>query len=447
MIDFHGVILADEVAAQLADVSQRMHAAATDSDAPEVRVLVCGPPGVGKTAVMRALAEDARFTGIHAGAREVRAHYIGQSAVRLRGLFEKARSMAPALLTFDAFEHLFPKRGGSLDDFSDETVVELLMALDGIGRGGRGPAVCIAGEVVDLDRIDPAVLARIPLRIQLPSPDDECRKEILRRALVRHKVSLGANAEETLNQWTIRLRGSTGRDIEYFVRHEAEDAAAPTRDGNHLPADATPSDLVGDVRTQEPHADEALTSPGAPLPEPIDTAGESLDALGLTEPLLTQVRQSARLLRERERFREHHIALPAMLLFVGETQLALRCVRAFAADAKLPLRVVSGQIAVQSEQVHPDWLHSLLQAAIAAGPCVVAITDVEHVVPKHDASYFERVEVMVRPWTAVRRHLDAHRSASTYVPLVFTTSNVEAIDEGTRCRVVLSFELPPAAIA
>jgi SpoVK/Ycf46/Vps4 family AAA+-type ATPase len=73
-------------------------------------LLLAGPSGVGKTQVARTLAIESGLTFIAATTADVKANYLGQSGNRVKMLFERARSSAPAILFLDELDVIAPDR-------------------------------------------------------------------------------------------------------------------------------------------------------------------------------------------------------------------------------------------------------------------------------------------------------------------------------------------------
>jgi AAA+ superfamily predicted ATPase len=303
--------------------------------------------------------------------------------------------------------------------------------------------VCLVGEVIALDLVDRAVLSRIPTRIELPVPDDQCRAEILRRLADRAGVSLGPDPDTTIANWSSGLRGGTGRELEHFVRGIAQRqilstderrlVAAPT-DVSRTAADAPPPS------TQRSESAVAGTSGGKDS-DRCDAARESLSSLGIGDALLEQLQPKARLVRARDSDERIRTVLPRAFLFRGTTDAAMRCARAFAVEANLPCCVLDGADALAAERSNPGLLQARLDQIRTTGPCAVIITDAERLVAARGTSQYERA--MGTAWVALRRHFEAQRDCGPYVPLIFTTTDLETMDQAILLGVTLRFELPP----
>lgn len=76
-------------------------------------VLLCGPPGCGKTLLAKAVANEAGVNFISVKGPELLNMYVGESERAVRQCFQRARNSAPCVIFFDEFDSLCPKRSDS----------------------------------------------------------------------------------------------------------------------------------------------------------------------------------------------------------------------------------------------------------------------------------------------------------------------------------------------
>ncbi len=175
--------------ANLDDVKQRLTEAViwpmTDPDRfsrlgiePPRGLLLFGPPGTGKTYVLRALAHESGAAFFAVKGAELLDKYVGESERGVREVFARARAAAPSILFFDEVDALAPVRGSSSTSVTDSVVAALLTEMDGIG--GRGDVVII-GATNRKDLIDPALLraGRFEVHIELGLPGLDARIALL----------------------------------------------------------------------------------------------------------------------------------------------------------------------------------------------------------------------------------------------------------------------------
>ncbi len=100
---------------------------------PPRGVLLYGPPGCGKTFVVRALASSGKLSVHAVKGAELMDKWVGSSEKAVRELFARARDSAPSLVFLDEIDALAPRRGQSFDSgVTDRVVAALLTELDGI---------------------------------------------------------------------------------------------------------------------------------------------------------------------------------------------------------------------------------------------------------------------------------------------------------------------------
>ena len=177
-----------EKVADLAEVKQRLTEAViwpmTDPDRfrrlgidPPRGILLHGPPGTGKTFVVRALAHESGAAFFAVKGAELLDKYVGESERGVREVFGRARAAAPAILFFDEIDALAPVRGRSTTSVTDSVVAALLTEMDGVGDRGD---IVVIGATNRRDLIDPALLraGRFEAHIELGLPEAEARRAL-----------------------------------------------------------------------------------------------------------------------------------------------------------------------------------------------------------------------------------------------------------------------------
>ena len=178
-----------DAVADLSEVKQRLVEAVvwpiTDPErfgrlgiTPPRGLLLFGPPGTGKTFVVRALAHEAGAAFFSVKGAELLDKYVGESERAVREVFARARAAAPSILFFDELDALAPVRGSSTTHVTDTVVAALLTEMDGISERGQ---VVVIGATNRADLIDPALLraGRFETHIELALPNQEARRALL----------------------------------------------------------------------------------------------------------------------------------------------------------------------------------------------------------------------------------------------------------------------------
>ncbi|MCW4351800.1 AAA family ATPase [Hoyosella sp. YIM 151337] len=200
---------------------------------PPRGVLLYGPPGCGKTFVVRALASSGQLSVHAVKGSELMDKWVGSSEKAVRDLFQRARNTAPSLVFLDEIDALVPRRGQSTDSgVGDKVVAALLTELD-----GAEPLrdVVVLGATNRPELIDPAVLrpGRLERLVFVPPPDSEARAAILRAAgssiPLADDVDLDALADE--------LDGYSAADCAALLRESALAAMRRSMDATDVTAE------------------------------------------------------------------------------------------------------------------------------------------------------------------------------------------------------------------
>lgn len=146
---------------------------------PPRGILLFGPPGTGKTFVVRALAHEAGAAFFAVKGAELLDKYVGESERGVREVFARARAAEPSILFFDELDALAPVRGRSTTSVTDSVVAALLTEIDGVAARG---SVAVIGATNRRDLIDPALLraGRFEIQIELGLPGADARLALLR---------------------------------------------------------------------------------------------------------------------------------------------------------------------------------------------------------------------------------------------------------------------------
>ena len=184
---------------------------------PPRGVLLYGPPGCGKTHVVKALANEAGVNFISIKAGELLSKWFGESEQRIREIFRKARQVAPSIIFFDEIDAIAPRRGLWGDSHATERVVsQLLTEMSGLEEL-KDVVVIAATNRPDI--LDPALLrpGRFDKLIYVPAPNKEGRLEILKVHTKNMPVGKDVNLEEIAK----RTQGYSGADLEAVCREAA----------------------------------------------------------------------------------------------------------------------------------------------------------------------------------------------------------------------------------
>jgi transitional endoplasmic reticulum ATPase len=181
-------------------------------------ILLSGPPGCGKTLLARAVATESEANFITIKGPEVFSKWVGESEKAIREVFRKARMAAPAVIFFDEFDSLVPRRGMGYADsgVSERVISQLLTEMDGIMTLED---VVIIAATNRPDIVDPAVLrpGRFDRLIYVPEPDEKARLEIFK--LYTKGMPLFKDVD--IAELARTTKSYSGADIEALCREAA----------------------------------------------------------------------------------------------------------------------------------------------------------------------------------------------------------------------------------
>ena len=205
--------------------------------APPRGLLLYGPPGCGKTFLVKAIAGSGRANVLSVKGAELLTKWVGESERAVRELFRRARESAPSIVFLDEIDALAPVRGQSTDGgTTDRVVASLLTELDGV-ESLRD--VVVIGATNRPDLVDPAMLrpGRLERLVYAPPPDAEARGLILKAAA--KTVPLADDVD--LAEVGQRTEGYSAADCAALVREAAltamrESMEATTVTAAHLAA-------------------------------------------------------------------------------------------------------------------------------------------------------------------------------------------------------------------
>ena len=188
-------------------------------------ILLYGPPGCGKTFIMKAAAGECNSSFINAKISDIVDMYVGNTEKNLHNVFETGRKNPPCIVFFDEVEGL----GGRREEMTQSTqylklaVNQMLFEMDGVESNNEN--VLVVGATNAPWDVDPALRrsGRFGKTIFIPEPDYTSRVDILRMH-VKRVPAAGGIAFRRLALATI---GYASADLKAIVE---EAAAIPWRE-------------------------------------------------------------------------------------------------------------------------------------------------------------------------------------------------------------------------
>ncbi len=292
-------------------------------------IMLIGPPGVGKTMLAKAMANEANVQFFGLSASYFVSAFAGEGAARLRALYAQARKSPAAIIFIDEIDAI----SGTVDETGSHrtsTLNQLLIELDGISRSN----VITIGATNNETSLDPAFLrsGRFDRKCYVGLPDAEARKKIIEKYLKDIKIQ----AEPDLQKLAQLCANFSGADIAAAVN---EAAIAAVRAGK---THVEESDLEAAIERVSVTAGHKMNTYGMNLAR-VPDLGVKLDDIKGMDEAKAEATEVVLMLKHADKIREAGLKYPKGVLLVGapgtgKTMLA----KAIANEAGVPFYALSG---------------------------------------------------------------------------------------------------------
>lgn len=186
---------------------------------PPRGILLHGPPGTGKTMLLRCVANS--IVGAHIltiNGPSIVSKYLGETENAIRDIFNEAKKFQPSIVFMDEIDSLAPSRNS---DDSGETesrvVAQLLTMMDGMGDNGR---IVVVGATNRPNAIDSALRrpGRFDQEVEIGIPDVEAREEILSKQFSKMNSDKCELTKEDITRIASKTHGYVGADLTALCR-------------------------------------------------------------------------------------------------------------------------------------------------------------------------------------------------------------------------------------
>lgn len=158
---------------------------------PANRLLLCGPPGCGKTMTAHAIAHELNLPMVYVRIDGLVSSYLGQTSVNLRKIFSSVGNQN-IVLFLDEFDAIAKKRddGHEMGELK-RVVTALLQNFDNMP-----PNVFLIAATNHEHLLDPAIWRRFNYTINIGYPDAEQRSELIQRWFNEYAVETEVDVQK-----------------------------------------------------------------------------------------------------------------------------------------------------------------------------------------------------------------------------------------------------------
>ena len=374
-------------------------------------VLLHGSSGCGKSLLAEQIALNIKNAeGVHDTARVVdtvrvncasiqsSTSIMGEAERKLTRVFETAerralRDNVSTLLLLDDVHLICPRRGAAGDGTGVERVASTLLALmDGIGKGEQSArenentnygSIAILAITTNPSLLDPALrrAGRLDAEVEVPSPDDQAKSEIISLCLdnLKHENIIVPTLSESELMALSRLgKGFTGADCTLSIKEAVRGAISRQRTLNVQASSVvlTYADIQQAIRVTKPSAIKSIT---------VEIPRVPWSSIGGMESVKRSLREAIELpLTHSHLFAALRIPPPRGVLLYGPPGCSKTLMaRALATEGNMNF------LAVKGPELLSKWLGeseralaSLFRRARLASPCVIFFDEIDAIASK-----------------------------------------------------------------
>ncbi|CAI4047054.1 hypothetical protein SKDZ_12G4230 [Saccharomyces kudriavzevii ZP591] len=185
---------------------------------PPRGILLHGPPGTGKTMLLRVVANTSNAHVLTINGPSIVSKYLGETESALREIFNEARKYQPSIIFIDEIDSIAPNRANDdSGEVESRVVATLLTLMDGMGAAGRLIVIAATNRP---NCVDPALRrpGRFDQEVEIGIPDVDARFDILTRQFSKMSPDRHALNLEEIKHIASKTHGYVGADLTALCR-------------------------------------------------------------------------------------------------------------------------------------------------------------------------------------------------------------------------------------
>lgn len=390
---------------------------------PPRGILLCGPPGCGKTMIARALSNEIKANFVELSGSDVFNPLYGESEKAIKDKFNKAREKTPAIILIDEIDALGGSRSAMKGELERRLVTTLLTEMDGLKSLGN---VIVVATTNTPDVLDPALRrpGRFDYEIHIGVPDKKGRFDILTK-LTKH---MAISKDVDLNEIARKTHGFVGADLMLLCRESAFEALTSKYSISELSVVNTEINSGIEISTEDFSNALKKVKPSAlrefAVEVPTNLGWKDVGGLSNTKDTIMQ--EIIRVLKDPESFEKVGISpVKGILLYgppgTGKTLIA----RVIANDAE------ANFISVKGPEVLSKWfgeseqrIRTIFMKAREASPCIIFFDEIDAISASRGKNVSDGADRVVNQLLTEMDGFETGR----HVCVIAATNRVELID-------------------
>lgn len=188
------------------------------------QILLYGPPGCGKTFIVKCLAGTLGCKIAVVKVKDIMANLVGDGAKIIDTIFEQAKKFDKSIIFFDEFDAVAADRDDDESRHSKEQLATLLTKMDGFTAMTKPGQIRIIVAATNRPWIlDSAIKrgGRFENQFYVPLPDFDARKKLIEIALGKdnsHRINVPCAENVTIDWLAEKLEGYAGADIKAICK-------------------------------------------------------------------------------------------------------------------------------------------------------------------------------------------------------------------------------------